>query len=692
MPDPRLIATCAACALLVPLSSLQAETVPPLKRVALSSAGLGYFEHEASIEGDTTLTLTVPKDQIDDVLKSLVIEGAKQSSVSVRLPGSEPLSRSFRDFPFSPAALHSSTQLLRELAGAEVSLEGPAQIKGKLMWVEEEAISLPDNRGMTTQHRIGILTKEGLKQAILQDIDTLRFENEKLRQQLSRALEISAAARENGPRQVDIVLPGEGTRMVRIGYVVDAPIWKTAYRVRLGKNDQARLQGWAILENTSGQNWDNVELSLLSGNPVTFRQPLYQAYYTDRPIVPVETPNRMLPVVDQGEMGADERAKGGMMGKLSGIAPAASPRAHSAPAPMEAEGQWDRKSMMMQAEMLERDQSLEESAPLAGAAASESQSQIVLKLPQHQTLSSGQSLMVPILDLDIPAVRHTLLEGNKPVIAVEVANTSATGLPPGAITFYDESGASSYLGDGRIGALPAGEKRLVGFGADLNVRVLAEPVAATSQISASVVDGTLHLVHKTQRTRTFRLKSSAPEKRVVVIDFPRGYQETLIEPKPDSSGISLVANGYRLRYPLEAKKEDMLKIVTETVNKDVWAFDQVLSSAALLQETNIGSAANQATKDLFVKIAEINKQRMDAEAALIALNDQRDTILSEQERIRSNLERVPNGSDLQKRYLKQMGEQEDRISALLKAMETEKGKMLKAEEELKAYLSRNTRN
>ncbi len=671
----------------VPLAA-NADTSPPLKRVSLSSAGVGYFEHEAQIDGPTTLTLTVPRDQIDDVLKSLVVTGSAGSAVSVRMPGSEPLSRSFRDFPFTPAGLTSPHQLLNELRGAEISIEGSRKIQGKLMSAQPEVTTLGDGKTTTVQYRISVMTQAGLQQAILQDIQSLRFEDEKLRDQMSRALELVASAQENGPRLLDITLSGEGKRTVRIGYVVSTPVWKVTYRVRLDKNDKAHLQGWAILENTSGRDWDNVSLTLLSGNPVTFRQPLYQAYYIDRPVVPVEIPNRMLPMVDKGELNQQPRQQ------LAKPAVPASPIVSNA---SNRAAQWDARSKesmnMVTASGPAGSEYAAEAPPPPAAEMSESQTQIVFTLPEAQTIASGQSMMVPIISQEIPAIRHTLLEGVKPVVAVEIANNTSTGLPPGAITFFDDTGSSSYLGDGQIGALPAGEKRLVGFAADLNVRIMRDPTVSTTQHSASIADNIIHVKNKTRQTTTFRMKSSAPEKRIVVIDIPRNPGETLVEPKEGSENVTLILNGYRIRHTLEAGKEETLNIVTESTGMETIGFDALqrldrdsMDSYEVWFTQN--GAIDELTKKIFREIADIRKDAVEADEAIASLQEERETIVSEQERLRQNLARVPSGSDLQKRYLKQMTQQEDRMEEILRQIDTEKARKAKSDAALRAYLSR----
>jgi hypothetical protein len=84
--------------------------------------------------------------------------------------------------------------------------------------------------------------------------------------------------------------------------MVAAPIWKTAYRLVLPKDGgNARLQGWAVVENLTGGDWNDIDLVLVSGNPVALHQPLYTAFFADRVEVPVTTTARLVPRTDDAD-------------------------------------------------------------------------------------------------------------------------------------------------------------------------------------------------------------------------------------------------------------------------------------------------------------------------------------------------------------------------------------------------------
>src|SRR5207249_253456 len=236
----------------------------------------------------------------------------------------------------------------------------------------------------------------GLQQFVLQEVDAIAFADPALQRQVEAALSRIATYRAGGRRQLTLSTHGAGQRTVRVGYVVAMPLWKASYRMSLPpdpKAQTARLQGWAVLENFSGRAWQDVELTLLSGNPVTFRQALYESYYVPRPTVPVESGSHVLPPPDSGTVGtvaAETAAKAGdrrdemkkMQRSMGGAANMAMAAPAAAPPP----------------------------AQIEAAAAAEEATQIAFTPPYKVSVAAGQSLVLPLLDRELPARRLDLYQ------------------------------------------------------------------------------------------------------------------------------------------------------------------------------------------------------------------------------------------------------------------------------------------
>ena len=282
-----------------------------LKRVMLSSGGLGYFEYEATVEGDATLKLTVSLPQVDDVLKSLVVYDDKGGVGGLSLPGREPLAQAFKDLPFDQDSLASPADLLATLKGAEITVGGSRAISGRIVSVQDETVTTNDGKATTKRTRITLLTDRGLQQFILEDAENLQFADAALRDKVAQALLAIQSNRAKDARTLELATRGQGKRTVRVAYIVEVPVWKASYRLTLPGDPAARsaLQGWATIENLSGQDWKDIELTLVSGRPVAFHQALYDAYYVKRPEVPVEVAGRLMPGIDRGDARVDRGAR-----------------------------------------------------------------------------------------------------------------------------------------------------------------------------------------------------------------------------------------------------------------------------------------------------------------------------------------------------------------------------------------------
>src|SRR4030095_12934771 len=140
-------------------------------------------------------------------------------------------------------------------------------------------------------------------QFILEDAENLQFADAALREKVSNALLAIQTNRAKDARTIELSARGQGQRTVRVAYIVEAPVWKASYRMTLAADPTAArsaLQGWATIENLSGQDWKDIELTLVSGRPVAFHQALYEAYYVTRPEIPVEVAGRLMPNIDRG--------------------------------------------------------------------------------------------------------------------------------------------------------------------------------------------------------------------------------------------------------------------------------------------------------------------------------------------------------------------------------------------------------
>lgn len=641
-----------------------------LRRVALSTGGLGYFEYETEVVGDATVSLDVPLDQVDDVLKSLVVYDDTGRIGTVSLPGRQPLAEVFRDLPFDQAALRSPAALLQALAGAELRVTGPQAAAGRILSVAEEQSEDKEGR-VALRTRVTLLGPRGMSQFVLEQADSVAFADPALDADVNAALMAMAQHGERDRRVLTLTAAGEGRRTLRVAYVVGVPLWKTSYRLTLPEASgagQAGLQGWAVLENQSGEDWSQVELSLVSGNPVAFRQALYESYYLERPEVPVQVVERILPPVDRLQVTSKAARSGGLAASeaAGGALPAQYDQAQPVAAPPAEAG-------------------------ILEAAAREGVSQAIFRFPFPVTVQDGHSLLVPFVDRSLPVERLSYFQpgvsGDHPLASLRLRNEGETSLPPGIVTLYERGGDGlvSYLGDARLGLLPAGESRLVSFALDGKVTVETRDGQQQQVTGVTVKDGVMTLRRRERLSRTYSLRGAGDAGRLLLLQEPRRPGWTLVAPE---SGVEESGEGYRLALTLAAGETKSVTFVFERpLDERVFLAD--MNDARLAAYLEASYLPEEMKRELR-RLAELKATLAAAQRTLARLESEESEIVSDQGRLRENLTAVPSQSDLGRRYLGQLSEQEDRLEALRGEARAAQAQVDEASEALRSFLGRLT--
>ena len=645
-----------------------------LKRVLLSSGGVGYFEYETTVDGDATLTLDVALDQVDDVLKSLVIYDNGGQAGAITLPGREPLAQGFADLPFDQSALASLTDLLNALQGAEIRVGGDKPFTGRLVHAEDETVRNPDGSS-ETRTRVSVLGDDGLRQLTLKDLDAVEFTDPALAAQVRTALTRVAAYRAQARRQLTIATHGAGRRTVRVGYVVAMPLWKATYRLSLPADPasgSARLQGWAVLENFSGQSWNDVELTLLSGNPVTFRQALYQSYYVPRPIVPVEAGNRVLPPPDTGSFATDQtRAENALPAPAPSNAAKAPRQALAAGLPAPAPSPASTPAIPP--------------AAIEAATTQDEATQIAFTLPTKVSVAAGQSLVVPLIDRELPARRIDLFQPatdpHHPLAAIELTNAADTGLPPGVLTLYQQSDAgSSYLGDARLAAFPANDKRLLSYAVDTKVTVDQSTDTQQSIVKATVAHGVMRLTRLQRRTATYQVNSAAAPPALVIEQRRLSGWQLATPPTADRT-----TDAYRVTAALDPKGNGTVTIVEERPTEEqVRLLD--------LDDNQLGvylaaKSLDPALHQVFADLAQKRRAVSQRQAELDRLTAEHARLTDDETRLRDNYTALKDDPAMRKTTLDKLKAAEVAIDTNSAAADKASAALDAARADLTAYIA-----
>ena len=514
------------------------------------------------------------------------------------------------------------------------------------------------------------MTDNGLVQAVIEDVGALRFTDPQAKAQVERALAGLAANRAKERRRLSIGFLGTGTRPVAISYVVAAPVWKTAYRLVLPKDgDKARLQGWAVLENLTGGDWKDVDLVLVSGNPVALRQPLYTAFFTERPELEVTTTARLVPRTDD----ADEQAGAGKQVAAGGSAmppgPAPVPPAVArmvALGPQGAQLQ-PRASQSAGSPAMDRARSVD-MATAPAADAEEAATQLLYRFPAKVSLATGHTMMVPFVEREVTATRTWLYQpdtsARRPLAAVRVRNDGDSGLPPGIVTAYDAGSDDNinFVGDAQLPLLPRGMFKFVTFALDTKTDIRREDKGVQRIVLGKAVNGVLTLTTRSRRT-VYEVTAPADEAREIVVEEPRmqGWKAA-----PESKDVEETPT--RFRHKIIAGKGQtsrgtlsLERVDSETVTLTSFGPEDILARIRGLQ--NESTALKETVAKVAQVVGEINKAR----SQRTQLETERKKIAEDQERIRRNLQSVGQASDLGNQYVDILKKQEQRFAEIDRA-------------------------
>jgi outer membrane murein-binding lipoprotein Lpp len=654
----------------------------PLRRLALFSSGVGFFEHRGTLTGSpegAEISLPFDRETVNDALKSLIINDPAAASPTVRYTLGDSLTRTLGSLRIDLSGEPGIGELLGGQRGAEIEVSAPVPVLGRILGVEWGEISRPSSGEFMKDPWLILHTPQGIRRIAVRDISSFSFRDEGINRDLTRALDLIMGARDERVKTLRVSLPGAGSREVSLGYVIPVPVWKVSYRLDLSQ-EKPFLQGWAIVDNDSGADWDNVTLSLVTGRPVSFIQNLYAPYRTFRPTLPLAIAGTAEGRTydsgwdDSNYMLAEERAD-------------YSNRA--SPAPKWSETSADSGVLMQEAAPSFRDRAPLAGVAAAGAAASGAAAgdQFEFTLDRPLTLKRRKSAMIPLVEGTIRAEKVLVLEGSRisgngvvnPAIGAELTNTTGTRLPAGPITVYD---GGSYAGDALIAFISEGEKRLISYGEDLTVTGSSETATGRVVTSVTLSGGVMTINRRQSYERSYSVKNASGEAKRIIIEHPVTRGTGLAEPKEFEDRTNSV---YRFIRPLPANQG-----LTLTVKEEA-PLQERITLAQLRPESFVSYASNQEipanVRAALRRGMELKRKADEASGTIGELENQLARLVAEQDRIRKNLEAAGNTSPQGQDYLTRMAALDGRIDALNNRIDGAEKSAGEAKEAYDAYIA-----
>jgi hypothetical protein len=698
MPVVRLLATsaCLGALLLTPVVSVSAQDAPaaasaaadrlPVRRVVLYKSGVGYFEHLGRVRGNQTVSIDLTSGQLDDVLKSLTTVDLGDGRVTgITFNSTAPLEQRMRTLSIPLGAGTSRASLLQAMRGARVEVQGGgAATIGRVLSVSERTRT---SREITESvDELTLVTDAGAVRTFeLREGVGVRLVEADLRSELGQYLDLLGSTRAQDVRRLSVATVGTGARDLFVSYVSEVPVWKTTYRLVIPPESTRKpfLQGWAVVDNMLGEDWTDVQLSLVAGAPQSFVQPLSQPLYTRRPVVPIATGALTTPQTHGATMTTAEKAAdaafaadaappmnvarrersavtGGAIGGVVGGLPSAAP-----PAPAAAE-------IAMRLSGME-----------AAASGADLGDLFEYKLTQPVTIRRNQSALVPIVQADITVERVSLWNaasaGGRPLRALWLTNDTGLTLDGGSLSLV-EGGA--FAGEGLLEPIKAGERRFISYATDLASRVTANHEGGPRRISrVRIASGTMTQFVEERTTTTYTVRNEDAAPRDVIIEHPVRDGWTLS--KGTAAPVESTATQHRFRVTVPPSASAALKVdEVHPVETRVAVTNLNTQQVALvLRGRNLDPSIEPQLQAVLAASREV--ARLQAEST--ARRAEVERIGQDQARIRENLEALKGSAEerqLVARYTRQLNEQEDRLDVLRREIDALEGQVKTAQQEL----------
>jgi hypothetical protein len=625
----------------------------PIRRVVLYKHGIGYFQREGSVRGDQALALTFKQAEVSDVLKSLTVldlDGGHVASVSY--DSTKPLEQLLAEVALQIPDQGSLVSLLPQIKGAKVQLHpGVGEpVAGAILGIDTTERSLGDAVLRVTL--LSVMTDGGeVRSFDLHQLAGLVILDPVLKRDLDFYLRTQLSSKKKDARTFTFFAQGAGERRIRLSYTLETPVWKATYRILLGEEGKGpMIQGWAVVDNTQDEDWENIQLSLIAGLPVSFVHDLYTPRYIRRPEVRVqETTGVLPPTMEEGLEFESADAVRSYAEKVQGgiLLPDAAPAAFKRKAAMQREDRSGESSMAAHVRERKIGDLFE------------------YEIEHPVTIHRNQSALVPIVLRGFEG-RPVLLynkanRADNPMRCVEFKNTTGLTLEGGPVTVLE---AGSYVGEAMLETIKPDEERLVPYCVELAVHVHDHLESKCDREHRIVIrNGTLHAHYREVSKTTYHLNNKSDQEHTLYLEHPRGGDWTLFD-SPDPHETT--ENYWRFRFTLPARQVTQFVVQRKRLLQRVHGLSDVNDGqfSMWLQQKYLDEATETALREAF----ELRQQSAAHEAALRQLEAERSNIHNEQKRIRENLQSLgdrPAEKELRERFIRTLGAQEDRLEAIV---------------------------
>lgn len=642
-----------------------------IRRVILYKHGVGYFERVGKVVDDQRVDLFFRASEVSDVLKSLTVIDLDGGTVaSVSYDSIKPIEELLADIAFNIPDEGSLLRLLPQLKGAEVEVQvGSETIVGTVIGIDFSKAQSAD--GIITIPLVALLTKAGQLQSLsLREVRSIKILDDRLQRDLEYYLKTYLAAKKKDVKQFTLFAQGTGTRQLQASYTVAMPVWKATYRIILLENSEPTIQGWAVVDNTQDEDWENIHLSLISGLPISFEHDLYTARYLRRPVVHVKEESAVAPpTMEEGiptEFSRERSTREIVPPPQSVFDDVMAAPAAVAPAP--APGFAARRAAVSTVQVQTRERAVGDL--------------FQYEITSPVTIKRNQSALVPIVFTKFKGrsvlLYNELTRGRNPLTCVEMENTTGLTLEGGPVTVLD---GSTYVGEAMLQTMRPGDNRLIPYSVELGVLADATIDGRKERTHrVRIANGTIEASYLDIRQKVYSFHNKTAQERTIFIEHPRDTGWELFNtPEP----IETTPSYFRFKAKLPAASTGKFMVLEKQERSHYYQLRNITDDELMFYTQQ--RYVNRPVAEALMKVLEIKRQLTELDRDLSRNETESRDIENDQKRIRENLQSLKETrgeEELRSRLVEKLMAQEDRLEQLQKAISLQRAERITLQEKI----------
>ena len=655
-----------------------------IKKVIIHKTGISYFILEGLMEGSGIFELEFKIDEMDDVLKSLfVLDTSEKGYISsISYDAALETSQLLKSIMLNIPDRESFSSLITQIKGANITLTitGGKTISGTIMGIEEFEKMSKDEK-IVEKQLILLQDTEVISKIKFTEIKSFEIINEDIKKDLKFFLDTVISGKKKDAKKIVINCESGGNdeveRIIFVYYIRESPIWKTSYRLIMSKEqaleEKCLLSGWSLIENTTNQDWEDVEVSLVAGMPVSFKYEFYRPIFIQRPVI---RPPKVLSVkpteIEEGvEMERyEDYSASEMVAKPSALRKRAmmSRKGVPPPAPAGAIGYGGMANIMTDDALLDKVKAQ------TNIQTKDLGELFEYKISNLVSIKRKRSALVPILTESIKARRVLLYNKNEydrnPNACLEITNNTSLTLERGPVTIiYDDN----LAGEAIVPFLNKEDTRLLNYAVEQAVIVTHEAKSESLSVhKITIGSGYSYEYYYTHQMTTYKINNKTNEEKELYLDHPKTHGYKFIEKPIDPEETP---NYWRFKIMLKPKDAITFKLKEQQEDYSSnyirnWSKNDLLKRVGFyVKQKFINEKLETQLKEIAEFIQNLNDKKNQREKLL----EERDSMSDEQSRLRENISVLGDDNQsitLKERYVKKLNDQETRFEKI--SVETKK--------------------